>query len=240
MFSIRGVKEGCGLYGIEHLVLFILTITIIFIVLHFTKRFNHNQVQKVLKITCILLWILEIIKIVFVLQFTPLIRVNEYLPLYFCSMLLYALLLSNLKNKYLRRVGDVFLATGGLIGGIVFLIMPTTSLPYYPAYHFISIHSFLFHGTMIYLGLLLNITGYIKLKLNDIYYYAALVLFLSIIALIINNIFNSNLMFISKDFPGTPIHIIYNLSGIFFAPIMIIGQMTLPFLIIYYLIKKFK
>ena len=47
MFSIRGVKEGCGLYGIEHLVLFILTITIIFIVLHFTKRFNHNQVQKV-------------------------------------------------------------------------------------------------------------------------------------------------------------------------------------------------
>ena len=54
MFSIRGVKEGCGLYGIEHLVLFILTITIIFIVLHFTKRFNHNQVQKVLKITCIL------------------------------------------------------------------------------------------------------------------------------------------------------------------------------------------
>ena len=68
MFSIRGVKEGCGLYGIEHLVLFILTITIIFIVLHFTKRFNHNQVQKVLKITCILLWILEIIKIVFVLQ----------------------------------------------------------------------------------------------------------------------------------------------------------------------------
>ena len=155
-------------------------------------------------------------------------------------MLLYALLLSNLKNKYLRRVGDVFLATGGLIGGIIFLIMPTTSLPYYPAYHFISIHSFLFHGTMIYLGLLLNITGYIKLKLNDIYYYAALVLFLSIIALIINNIFNSNLMFISKDFPGTLIHIIYNLSGIFFTPIMIIGQMTLPFLIIYYLIKKFK
>lgn len=237
MFSIRGVKEGCGLFGIEHFILITITLIIICILLYFTKNFNHNQVKKVLKISCILLWILEVLKIIFVLQFTPLTSVNEYIPLYFCSMLLYATLLSNLKNKYLKRVGDVFLATGGIIGGLVFLIMPTTSLPYYPAYHFISIHSFFFHGTMIYLGLLLNITGYIKLNIKDIFYYGSLVLVLSILALIINNIFNSNLMFISKDFPGTPIHYIYEISGNLFTPIMIIGQMTLPFLVIYYIIK---
>ncbi len=237
MFSIRGVKEGCGLFGIEHFILITITLIIICILLYFTKNFNHNQVKKVLKISCILLWILEVLKIIFVLQFTPLTSVNEYIPLYFCSMLLYATLLSNLKNKYLKRVGDVFLATGGIIGGLVFLIMPTTSLPYYPAYHFISIHSFFFHGTMIYLGLLLNITGYIKLNIKDIFYYGSLVLVLSILALIINNIFNSNLMFISKDFPGTPIHYIYEISCNLFTPIMIIGQMTLPFLVIYYIIK---
>ena len=90
MFSIRGVKEGCGLFGIEHFILITITLIIICILLYFTKNFNHNQVKKVLKISCILLWILEVLKIIFVLQFTPLTSVNEYIPLYFCSMLLYA------------------------------------------------------------------------------------------------------------------------------------------------------
>lgn len=63
---------------------------------------------------------------------------------------------------------------------------------------------------------------------------------MSIIALIINNLFNGNLMFISNNFPGTPIEILYNLTngGIWYSLIMIIAQMTLPFYISYYVIKK--
>ena len=55
-----------------------------------------------------------------------------------------------------------------------------------------------------------------------------------------NNLFDSNLMFISKDFPGTPLTILYHLTGKFFTPIMIIIQMTLPFLIVYGIIKLSK
>lgn len=52
--------------------------------------------------------------------------------LYYCSILLYAGIFSSLKNKFIKRVGDVFLATGGIVAGIVFIIFPTTSLLTYP------------------------------------------------------------------------------------------------------------
>ena len=103
--------------------------------------------------------------------------------------------------------------------------------------HFLSIYSFLFHGTMVYLGLLINITHYIKLEWKDIGYFASLVGILCIVALVINNICDSNLMFISKDFPGTPVTILYHLAGKWFTPIMIIIQMTLPFIIVFLTLK---
>ena len=238
MFSNQGVYEPCGLFSLGHLILFSITIIIIIILLCNTKNLKEKEVTKILKISCIIIWILEVIKIIFVLQYTSLNKVNEYVPLYFCSMLLYSLLLSNMHNKYLKRAGNVFLATGGIVGGLIFLFMPTTSLPAYPAFHFISIHSFIYHGTMLYLGLLLNITGYIKLNKKDIYYYASLVFILCILALIVNNVFDSNLMFISKDFPSTPLHIIYKISGVFYTPLMIIGQMILPYYIVKVIVNK--
>ena len=140
----------------------------------------------------------------------------------------------------IERIGEVFLATGGIIGGIVFIIMPTTSLPAYPMLHFLSLHSFFYHGVMVYIGLLINGSNYINLELKDIIYFAELVGGICIISLVINNIFDSNLMFISKDFPGTPLTILYHLSERFFTPIMIIAQMTLPFLVVYFVENKKK
>ena len=104
-------------------------------------------------------------------------------------MLIYAGLLSSFGKDKLKRVGDIFLMTGSVIGGIVFIIYPSTSLPRYPAFHILSIHSFFYHGIMVYLGLLLNNSRYIELKKEDIKYFASLVGMLCIIAFIINNIF---------------------------------------------------
>lgn len=109
----------------------------------------------------------------------------------------------------------------------------------YPAFHFLSIHSFFFHGTMVYLGILINITNYVELKLSDAKYFAIIIAIMSILALIVNKISNGNLMFISHNFPGTPIEIIYNLTNgsIWYSFIMIVVQMTLPFYFSYFVIK---
>ena len=184
-----------------------------------------------------MLLFMEIFIIIFKLCTGDPRNVNNYVPLYYCSILLYAGTLSSCAKGKIKRMGDVFLATGGIIGGIVFILLPTTSLPAYPALHIVSLHSFLYHGIMVYLGLLVNITHYIEVVASDAVYFATLIGIICILAQIVNKIFDSNLMFISKDFPGTPITIIYKLTGKHFTAFMEIAQMFLPFYAVYGILK---
>lgn len=242
MFSRSETYPSCGIFTTGHFILIAITTVVIGIALKFTRKKNQEQVHKIIRRLTIIVCILEVIKITFNLTIGSARNVNNYLPLYYCSMLMYAGILSSFGKGKVRRIGDVFLATGSIVGGIIFILFPTTSLPSYPAYHFISLHSFFFHGTMVFLGILLNITNYIKLEKNDIKYFAILVGILCFIALIINNIFDSNLMFISKNFPNSPLEILYKLTNgtIIYNIIMILVQITLPFYIPYYIINKIK
>lgn len=230
-------SNSCGIFTLGHFILIILTTVGIITALIKTKNKSKDDVSRIIKNMTIIIWILEVFRIGFNLYIGEIHNVNSYLPLYYCSLLLYAGAMSSFGKGKIKRAGDVFLATGGIIGGIIFIIFPTTSLPSYPMFHFLSIHSFFFHGTMVYLGLLINITHYIKLEWKDIGYFASLVGILCIVALVINNICDSNLMFISKDFPGTPVTILYHLVGKWFTPIMIIIQMTLPFIVVFLILK---
>ena len=230
-------SNSCGIFTLGHFILIILTTVGIITALIKTKNKSKDDVSRIIKNMTIIIWILEVFRIGFNLYIGEIHNVNSYLPLYYCSLLLYAGAMSSFGKGKIKRAGDVFLATGGIIGGIIFIIFPTTSLPSYPMFHFLSIHSFFFHGTMVYLGLLINITHYIKLEWKDIGYFASLVGILCIVALVINNICDSNLMFISKDFPGTPITILYHIAGKWFTPIMIIVQMTLPFITVFLTLK---
>ena len=161
-FAKPGEYEATGLYSIGHLTLLLITIIGVVIFTIKTKEKDHKQVKKTIQIITIFIWTLEIIKIIFNLAIGNKKSVNNYIPLYFCSMNLYAGILSGFCKGKLKHMGDVFIATGGLIAGIVFILCPNTSLSIYPAFHYISIQSFIYHGTMIYLGILLNITGYVK------------------------------------------------------------------------------
>ena len=234
MFLARpGEYEACGMYTMGHLILLIITAIGIGIALNFTRNKEKEEVERIIRNITVLLWTLEIIKIIFNLWAGNASNPNTYIPLYFCSMILYAGILSGFCKGKLKHIGDIFIATGGMIAGIIFLLSPNTSLTTYPIFHYISIQSFVLHGAMMYLGILVNITHYVEVKSKDIIYYAGLMLFISVIAYVFNLIFDSNLMFISKKFPGTPIEILYNISGILFTPIMVILQATGPFYIVY-------
>lgn len=233
LFARPGKFDPCGMFTKGHFELILITIVWIVIALKNTMNKTKEEVGKIIKRCTIIMWILEVIMITFKISTGEARNLNNYVPLYYCSLLLYAGVLSSFAKGKLKRVGDVFLATGGIIGGIVFMILPTTSLPAYPMLHIVSLHSFLYHGTMVYLGLLINITHYIELHLSDIKYYAVLVGTICVLAYIINKIFNSNLMFISQNFPGTPLEILYNITGSFFTVAMSVSQMTLPFYIVY-------
>lgn len=237
LFAAPGKYKPCGMFTTGHFELIIITILGIIIALKKTINKTKEEVKQIIKRCTIFMWVFEIIIIIFKIGTGGIKNVNNYVPLYYCSLLLYAGLLSSFGKGKLKRMGDVFLSTGGIIGGIVFIIFPTTSLPAYPMLHIVSLHSFLFHGTMVYLGILMDVVEYIEIKSSDIKYFATLVGGVCILAYIINKIFDSNLMFISQNFPGTPIEILYNLTGPFFTITISIIQITIPFYIVYWIQK---
>ena len=231
-FARPGVYEPCGIYNVKHLIIAIITLIVVTIAVKKTKVEKQEEVLKIIKTATIVVWCLEIIKIIYLCAIGQ-GKVNRVIPLYYCSLLLYSGLMSSFGKGIIKKMGDVFLATGGIIGGIVFIMFPTTSLPEYPLFHFISFHSFIYHGIMIYLGIIVNKTKYVKLEFSDIKYYASLIFVICMFAYVINRIFGSNLMFISKDFPGSPLSYFYNNMGWLFGPTMILVQMTVPYLIAY-------
>jgi len=235
MFLARaGEYEACGIFTIKHFILITITFISIAIALRYTIK---KDVNKIIKRCTIFVWIFECVIIAFKITTGGIGHVNNWVPLYYCSLLLYAGGFSSFGKGKLKRVGDVFLATGGIAGGIIFILFPYTSLPTYPMFHLVSIHSFVYHGIMLYLGLLVNITNYIEVEKKDIIYYFNLVFVICIIAYIINKIFDSNLMFISQNFPGMPLEVLYNWAGKYYTLVTILAQAILPFYTIYGLRK---
>ncbi len=189
MFSNIGKYEPCGIFTKGHFILIGITIISIAISLKHSIKSSKEEIFKIIRKVTIIICILETFKIIYSISLNSLYEVNSYLPLYYCSMLMYAGLLSSFGKGKFQRVGDVFLMCGLSIGGIVFILYPSTSLPTYPAFHILSIYSFLYHGIMLYLGILVNKVRYIELEKQDIKYFASLVGVLCVIAFIINNIF---------------------------------------------------
>lgn len=233
LFKSANEVIPCGMFSIEHFILLAITTICVVIALKFTKNMEKVNVKKLIRKTTIFLWILEIIKIIFNIKNYGTNAVNKYIPLYFCSLILYAGIFSGYCKGTLKKMGDVFLSTGGIIAGLIFLIYPLTSLTSYPALHYISIHSFILHGIMVYIGLLMLITKYTTIEKRDIIYYSAIIVIISAVAYVVNLKFGSNLMFISQNYPGTFIEIIYNTTGKVFPLVMIIAQATMPFYTIY-------
>lgn len=239
-FALPYQYPPAGLYTLGHAALFAATALLIALSLMLTRRANAGTVRRIVRVCTAVLWGLEIAKIVFVLLVTGSRDPNDFIPLYYCSLVLYAGLFSSVGRGRLQRLGDVFLATGGMIGGACFLVCPNTSLPRYPVFHFISLHSFLLHGIMVFLGILLLARGVVRLCFSDLWYCAGLVSVMCLLAVLFNLIYSgitgtetANLMFMSRDFPGTPVHLLFAMTGKAFPVAMWLIQAFVPYLAVY-------
>lgn len=227
-FSKPMEYNSARIFSIQHFALLFITISGIILAVKYTKN-KRSTILKNIRIVTATVWILEIIKVVFNFKIGNGNNLNTYIPLYYCSILLYAGIFSSAGKGFIKRVGDVFLATGGIVGGVLFLLLPTTSITMYPMFHFITLQSFIYHGAMVYLAIIINKSNYITLEKRDIIYYSSLLFVICLIAYIVNLKFESNLMFISRDFPGTPIGLIYKITGKYFTLVASIIQITMPF-----------
>jgi len=236
-FAKRKTVPPYEMFSLQHFILVSVFAFIIFEALRLSKNCTKEQVTSITKKCAAILWSLEFIKITFVISTGNLAYPGRYLPLYFCSIPLYCSLFSSFGKGKLKRVGDVFLTVGGIIGGGCYMISPSTTAGVYPMFHLITTQSFILHSIMIYLSLLYIKTGYCKLKLGDWKYYALTVTAMCAIAYGVNSKLGTNLMFVSKNFKGSAVEILFNMNPSNFPINITLIQAIPPFFAVYGVVK---
>lgn len=225
-----------GYFSFQHLTALFILFVLIAVMLNITNRFFPHSTVLQLKILCILSWIAEVAKIL-VTYFIGDLRWKTGLPLYFCSLFLYSSALAVFTKKpTLKLIGNASLVSGVIAGFFGILFPP--ALKQYPVYHFLGMHTLLFHAIMIYSGILILSTKHYIPKLKDILHSTILLLSLTVGAIIANRIFDANYMFINAPLAGAPTYIVVQLFGEnLYSAVVILGQLFLPFLIMFGLYK---
>ena len=140
----------------------------------------------------------EIAKIVFKFIIDDAKYLDHWVPLYFCSLFIVALYLCAYGKGRIYKLGESFIIGGCIVGGLAFLVVPATSLMDYPVYHFSSIHSMLFHSSMVYMGVLYIWKLKLKLDLGAFINYSIFVGFFGALSITLNLILDQNFMILTR------------------------------------------
>ena len=163
-----------------------------------SRRWTKQTVQRMHRGIAVGVAVMEIAKIS--------IRVykgqgpDDWMPLYFCSLFLFAVWLALSKPKVLKTAGYAFMTMGGVAAAIFFIFYPTTSLNLFPIWHPASIHSFVYHWIMLYLGLLVLLKGLYVPRPHHALHYGVFVLAACFAAYFFNEWLGCNCMFLHSAF----------------------------------------
>ncbi len=244
MFSRPNSETACGMFTVPHIISLIVCIGLIIVALYSSRKFNEKKVLLVTRIIAIVFTLWEISKIVFkfiIGDTAP----DHYVPLYFCSLFIYATVFCGFFKGSVCKLGEAFISGGCVLSGFSFLVVPSTSLTEYPIYHFLSIHSMLFHSAMVYLGILYITKKGIRLDKNDYKRYSIFVGVFMSMALILNLILKQNFMLIMKPYniPIGFINAIANRAAWLYTVLVIGLYFALPFFTVklaIFIIEKMK
>ena len=154
-------------------------------------------------------------------------EVTGVLPLYPCSIFMYAMPITIFGHDRVRYMGCGYACSLGLLGGTINFIYPATILGSYSCISFAGFHTFLYHGTMVFCAIVMLKSGYHSYKnakkLTDLLLPAIPALSVSVIANAVNfSPIGSDNMF-------------FKLSSFFFAPIGAALPTALCVVIVYFL-----
>lgn len=242
-FFKNGIGQIPGLMSLSHLLFVVISIVLITVILVVTNKKTNEKILKLFKIFSVLFLILEILKIAWNLTLREEVSINDWVPLYFCSLFIYAsLLFAFIKNKenIFSKIAVRFLFYGGITGGSAFLLLPTTTLNVFPFLHVLSFHSLIYHSFMVVCSFWA--LRFFTPKLKDIKIYGISVLIVEVAVIIINVIFETNFMLLSKPFDIAILEYVYNIIPNLFPVILSIGQMLVTFyggyLVYYFVLRK--
>lgn len=190
--------EICGMFTPGHYLSIFLFFATLASALLLSRRLQEKTVRKLHLGIALGVTVMEIVKIS--------LRVykgqgpDDWMPLYFCSLFLFAVWLALAKNRALKTTGYAFMTMGGIAASVFFILYPTTSLNLFPIWHPASIHSFVYHWIMCYLGLLVLMKKAYVPKPGHALHYGIFVLTACFAAYFFNEWLGCNCMFLHSAF----------------------------------------
>ena len=133
------------------------------------------------------------------------------LPLYPCSVFMYAMPFAIFGRGRVRFAGCGYVCSLGMLGGVINFVYPATVLGNYSCVSFAGFHTFLYHGAIVFCALVMLRSGYHSYtgaqRLCDVLLPAVPMLCVSVVANLVNfSKINSDYMF-------------FKLNSFIFAPI---------------------
>ena len=228
MLSIRLFYDNftgddvAGMFSPWHFVFIFIFIASLTAALFASRFMNEKQVEKTLWWIAICVSLAEIIKIS--LRIAKGDGVDSWIPLYYCSLFLYAVWMSRSRWTWLSRMGYAYITMGGILAACLFTLYPSTSLAIYPALHPASLHSLFYHLVMAYAGLLVLTKKTFKPRALDSALYASFVITACIAAFFINERYGSNCMFLHHAFKLPVLDGLLNYSHTLYMLVVSLGQ----------------
>jgi hypothetical protein len=185
---------------------------VIFFGIYVGKR-SEKTIKRVFLVLWIFLVVVEIVKMIWETCAGDGIKFEAggVIPLYPCSIFMYAMPLVIWGKGILRRAGCGYVCTLGFLGGAINFIYPATVLGNYSALSFAGFQIFIYHGALVFCMMVMLISGYHSYKgvktLGELFAPMIPFLVVSVFANIVNfSPVNSDYMF-------------FKLNSFFFAPI---------------------
>ena len=154
---------------------------------------------------------------------------DSWVPLYYCSLFIFAIWASLSRWQPLARMGYSFITMGGIAAAVFFTLYPSTSLAIFPIWHPSSIHSFLYHLIMFCTGILFLMKKLYVPKKSDAVLYFVFILIACIPSLILNENYGTNCMFLNHAFQLPILDPIINYSKKLYIAVVFLAQASLMF-----------
>ena len=239
-----------SMYGWFHIMFLIFLISSIFIVKLKFSHLDNKKIKRVLLVSSTICLLLEFYKQLN-FSFNSTTHLWDYqwyaFPFQFCSMPMYIGLIAGLtKKEKLEKACYTFLASYGLLGGILVMLYPSTVFIDTIG---INIQTMVHHGLMVFMGCLLFINNKVTYDFNSLLLGIKVFVTCVLIALIIDistyyiGINNGLEMFFISPFHTSSLpvfNIIYEKVNYFIFLFIYIGIFSLGSLGILKLVKKTK
>ena len=224
----------------------IISIILLIILLVLLRKSSKEKVLKIIRLIGLFLLTTYIVKTTWesVYDIKLFGSFNKgLLPFDTCSIIILASLISGFGKGKIKDMADSWICTGGIVGGIGAMLY-LSAFKFYPFLSFGAFYSMIWHFLMVFLGLLLIVTNYIKLNYKVVINGFILHMMFSLIVIPIDFIYDFDFM-LYKDLGGIPVfeNIASNFTNMnlqFLNPFMMTILYFIAFNIIYWVLYGIK